>query len=84
MHSALTKTAAFFGPKIFAVSLSVLGSCLEDSEKLLKKAWKMHRGTTKVPTKFLFLKIMRLNMAKLTSGESVYTSFGKPRKMDSI
>lgn len=47
MHSALTKTAAFFGPKIFAVSLSVLGSCLEDSEKLLKKAWKIHRGNNK-------------------------------------
>lgn len=33
-----------------------------------------------MPTEFLFSKIMCLNTAKLTSGESVYTSFGKPRK----
>lgn len=38
------------------------------------------RGKTKVPTEFLFSKIIRLNTGKLTSGESVYTSFGKTTK----
>lgn len=61
-------------------------SCLVPTRttgKLLRKAWKKRRPNKSADRVFVFDK-MRLNTAKLTSRESVYTSFGKPREMDSI
>lgn len=78
------KTSVLLRLKMLELSvMSLVLYRLEPLESCLEKAWIKRRPNKSADRVFVF-DIMRLNTAKLTSRESVYTSFGKPREMDSI